>query len=117
MSHVFCKFPSEPLVRVCYYFALPPELKFTVDHNVMYRLIARQRLGKYIPAEAYAPDSRSSIARQRIRKQASTIERLCFLRGLCLGVIKGQRRSFESVVVELVVKKMGRILEMAVECD
>jgi hypothetical protein len=36
-----------------------------------------------------------------ISKQAfSTIERLCFLRSPCGGVIKGQRRSFELVVVE-----------------
>jgi hypothetical protein len=65
--------------------------------------IARQRLGKHIPAEAYARNNRTSIARQRISKQAfSTIERLCFLRGPCRGVIKGQRRSFERVVMNWV---------------
>jgi hypothetical protein len=56
---------------------------------VTYRSIARQRLGKHIPAEAYARNNRTSIARQRISKQAlSTIERLCFLHGPCRGVIK-----------------------------
>jgi hypothetical protein len=56
--------------------------------------IARQRLGKHIPAEENAPNNRTSIARKRISKQVfSTIERLCFLRGLCRGVINGQRRS------------------------
>jgi hypothetical protein len=43
-----------------------------------------------------------SLARQRVSKQAfSTIrvERLCFLRDPCRGVIKEQRRSFESLVV------------------
>jgi hypothetical protein len=43
------------------------------------------------------------IARQWISNQAfSTIERLCFLRGPCRGVIKGQSRSFELVVDDLV---------------
>jgi hypothetical protein len=62
---------------------------------VTYRPIARQRLGKHIPAEAYARN-RTSIARQQISKQAfSTIQRLCFLLGPCRWVIKRQRRSFE----------------------
>jgi hypothetical protein len=63
---------------------------------VTYRPIARQRLGKHIPVEAYARNNRTSIARQRISKPAfSTIDRLCFLLSPCRGVIKGQRRSFE----------------------
>jgi hypothetical protein len=37
--------------------------------NKTYRLIARQRIGKHIPAEAYARNNRTSIARQRIGKQ------------------------------------------------
>jgi hypothetical protein len=42
---------------------------------VMYRPIARQRLSKHIPAQAYSPNIRASIARQRGSKQAfSTIE-------------------------------------------
>jgi hypothetical protein len=45
--------------------------------------------------------NRMSIARQRISKQVfSIIERLWFLRSLCRGFIKGQRRSFELVDVE-----------------
>jgi hypothetical protein len=77
---------------------------------VTYRPIARQRLGKLIAAEAYACNSRTSIARQRISKQAfSTVGRLCFLRGSCRRVIKGQRRSFECC------RELGRVLEMAVE--
>jgi hypothetical protein len=41
--------------------------------------IARQRLGNHCPAEANARNSRTSIGRQRIYKQAfSTVERLCF---------------------------------------
>jgi hypothetical protein len=64
-----------------------------------YRPIPRQRFGKNIPTETYARKNRTSIARKRISKQVfSTIERLCFLRGQCRGVIKGQRRSFELVV-------------------
>jgi hypothetical protein len=72
-----------------------------MKHNVTYRPIARQRFGKHIPAEEYSRNSRTSIAKQWISKEAfSTIERLCFLRDSCRGVIKGQRRSFERVVVE-----------------
>jgi hypothetical protein len=41
---------------------------------VRYRPIARQRLGEHIPTHAYA-HNRTSIARQRISKQAlSTID-------------------------------------------
>jgi hypothetical protein len=65
---------------------------------VTYRPTARKRIGKHIPAEAYARKNRTSINRQRISKQASTIERLCFLRGPCRWIIKGQRGSFELVV-------------------
>jgi hypothetical protein len=62
---------------------------------VAYRPLAMQRLGKD------ARKNRTSIARQRISKQAlSTIERLRFLRGPCRGIIKRQRKSFELVVVE-----------------
>jgi hypothetical protein len=46
-----------------------------LDHTVTYRPIARQRLGKHIPAGANARNSRMYmyIARQRI-KQYGTIE-------------------------------------------
>jgi hypothetical protein len=75
----------------------------TLEHIVTYRPIVRQRFGKHIPAEAYARNNRKSIAKQRISKQAfSTIEGLCFLRGPCQGVVKGQKRSFELVVENLV---------------
>jgi hypothetical protein len=66
---------------------------------VTYIPIARQRLDKHIPAETYAQNNRTSIARQRNNKEAfSTIRRLCFRRDPCRAVIKGQRRSFELVV-------------------
>jgi hypothetical protein len=78
---------------------------------VTYRLIARQRLGKDILASANARSNRKAIVRQRISKQAfSTIERLCFLRGPCGDVIKGQRKSFEWRCYQ----EMGRVLQMAV---
>jgi hypothetical protein len=52
-----------------------------------------------IPAEVYAHSDRTSIARHWISKQAFwTIETLCFVCGPCWGDIKGQRKSFESVV-------------------
>jgi hypothetical protein len=73
-----------------------------------------QLLGKHIPAEAYARKNNTSIARQRISKQAfSRIETLCFLRGPCRGVIKGRRKSFESCFCQ----ELGRVLEMAVQGD
>jgi hypothetical protein len=65
-------------------------------YTMMYRPTARQRLGKHIPAEAYARNIKTSITKQQISKQAfSTTEKMCFLRGPCRGVIKWQRRSFE----------------------
>jgi hypothetical protein len=39
-------------------------------NNVTYRPITRERLGKHIPAGANARNNRTSIARQRINKQA-----------------------------------------------
>jgi hypothetical protein len=50
------------------------------------------------PRKHTPSNNRMSIARQRISKQASTIEKLNFLRGPCLVVIKAQRKSFERVV-------------------
>jgi hypothetical protein len=53
--------------------------------------IARQLLGKHIPAETntQATVQLSSVVMQRRRKHAfSTVERLRFLRGLCRGFIK-----------------------------
>jgi hypothetical protein len=35
----------------------------------MYKSIARQRLGKHIPAQAYARNNKTSIARQRTNKK------------------------------------------------
>jgi hypothetical protein len=69
--------------------------------TVMYRPIAKQRLRKHIPEEVHVLNSRTTIARQWISKQAfQTLERLCFLYDPCRGVIKGQRMLFERVVVE-----------------
>jgi hypothetical protein len=63
---------------------------------VTYRPTTRQGLGKHIPSEVYASNNRTSIARQRINKQAfSTIERQCFLRSQCRGAVDGRRRSSE----------------------
>jgi hypothetical protein len=78
---------------------------------VTYKLTARQRLDKNIPAEAYARNNRASIARQRISKQALTTERLCCLRGPCQGVINGKIKSFDSC------RELVRVLESVVESD
>jgi hypothetical protein len=40
------------------------------EYIVTYRPIARQRLGKHIPAGANTRNNRTSIARQRISKHA-----------------------------------------------
>jgi hypothetical protein len=49
-------------------FRCPGNLKY--QNSVMFRPIARQRLGKHIPAGANARINRTSIARQRISKHA-----------------------------------------------
>jgi hypothetical protein len=61
------------------YIDVPPNMqRFKIEfflNSVRYRPIAKQRLGKDIPAEANERNNRTSIARQRISKYASlTIE-------------------------------------------
>jgi hypothetical protein len=74
---------------------------FPLIHIVTCIPIARQRLDKHIPAEAYTRNNRTSIAGQRISKQAfSTIEWMCFLRGPCRGVIKGRIWYLKEIRVE-----------------
>jgi hypothetical protein len=66
-------------------------------NNVTCKLIARQRLGKHIPAGANGIESRTSIARQRNCKQAfPTIKMLCFLRGPCKMVIRESSEAGRS---------------------
>jgi hypothetical protein len=50
---------------------------------VTHRPIARQRLGKHIPAGANALNNRTPITRQRISKHSSLTTEAMFLRGLC----------------------------------
>jgi hypothetical protein len=64
--------------------------------------IARQRLGKQVPAEMNARNNRrvffcavltATVGMQRCDKHVSSIiERLCFLCGPCRGVIKGTKK-------------------------
>jgi hypothetical protein len=76
-----------------------------ITYSVTHRPIARQQLGKNIPAEAYACNNRTPIAKQRISREAFwKIESLCFLRGPHRGVLKGQKRSLELEVVEIWVE-------------
>jgi hypothetical protein len=64
----------------------------TILITVTYRPIARQRLGKHIPAGANAYNIRTSIARQRISKDASlTIEAV-----FCVVLAKWLQRSFKQ---------------------
>jgi hypothetical protein len=84
----------------------------SISHNctVTYRPITRQRLGKHIPGEAYACNNRTSTARQRISEKAVLpIDRLCFLRGLCRGIIRDKESRFRSRRI------LGPVLEMVVE--
>jgi hypothetical protein len=61
---------------------------------VTYMSTARQRLGEHIAARANVHNNRTCIARRRLSKQTfSTLERLCFVRGLCEVVVKP---SFET---------------------
>jgi hypothetical protein len=55
---------------------------------VTHRPIVRQRPGKHIPAQAYARNKKTSIARQRISKQAFSAIEAAFLRGPCKVVIQ-----------------------------
>jgi hypothetical protein len=85
-----------------------------VDKFVTYRPVARQGLGKHIPAEAHTSNNRTPIARQWISKQAfSTTQRMFFLHGRCRDVIKGQRRSFELVVENWVEfwRRQSKVIE------
>jgi hypothetical protein len=60
----------------------------------MYRPVDRQRLGKHIPAEANARNSRTSFARQTISKHASlTIKDVLSL----WPVQSGYREVFGSI--------------------
>jgi hypothetical protein len=98
---------------------------------VTYRPIARQRLGKHIPAGANARNNMASIAIQRISKHASlTIEPLFS----AWSVQNGYKEEFsweELVVVRSwessaekseqwsgdLCRELGRVLEMSVEGD
>jgi hypothetical protein len=96
---------------------------------VTYRPIARQRLGKHIPAGANARNRRS-IVRQRISKHASLTTEAVFS---VWSVQSGYKevfsnielvvvRSRQSSVVEWAVKlrlcrEFGRVLEMSIEGD
>jgi hypothetical protein len=91
--------------------------------------IARQRLGKHIPAEANVRNNRTSIARQRISKHTFLrIETVFSAWSVQSGYKEGFSweesvvvRSWEnSVEVEFVwvsCQEMGWVLEMAVEGD
>jgi hypothetical protein len=59
----------------------------------MYRPIARQRVGKHIPARANAHKNRTSIARQRISKHASLTTEVVFSMG---SVQSGNMEVFSS---------------------
>jgi hypothetical protein len=72
------------------------------DNIVTYRPIARQRIGKHIPAGANKPNNRTSIPRQRTSKHASLTIVAVFLCDPRRGVIKEHnQKTRPSRVVEL----------------
>jgi hypothetical protein len=74
--------------------------------------IARQRVGKHIPEETYARNNRTSIAIQRIIKQAfSTIERLFF------RVVRAEGLYMDKESRLSCCRELDRVLEMALEAD
>jgi hypothetical protein len=63
--------------------------------------IARQRLGKHIPAEANARNNRTSIARHRISKHASlTIEAMFSVWSVQIGCKEALSSRVSNEVVE-----------------
>jgi hypothetical protein len=72
----------------------------TLKHIVTCRPIARQRLGKHIPAEPNARNNRTFIARQRISKLSSlTIEAMCSVWSLPRGY-KRTENTRQNIVFE-----------------
>jgi hypothetical protein len=83
---------------------------YLVDHKTVTCIpIAKQRLGKHIPAEANARNSRTSISRQRISKHVSLTTETVF----CAWCVQS---GYKKVSVErYCCRELGRVLEMAVE--
>jgi hypothetical protein len=70
--------------------------------TVTYRPVARQRLGKQIPAGLNVRKNTTSIARQRISKRAPLAKNLCFLRGQCkLVTKKGSKTGSSSIELDV----------------
>jgi hypothetical protein len=71
-----------------------------ITHTVTYWSIARQRLGKHIPAGANARNNRTSVARKRISKHASLTTEAVFsawsLQSCYKEVFSSIERSEES---------------------
>jgi hypothetical protein len=63
---------------------------YSLNNIVTCRTIARQRLGKHIPAGANAPNNRTPIARQRTSKHASLTKEVVFS---VWSVPKGYKRT------------------------
>jgi hypothetical protein len=81
---------------------------------VAYILIARQRLGKHIPAEAYVRNNRMSITRQRISKEVFSTAGRMFSVWSVPSCYIGKMKSFVSVVRH--VLRRGSLVEVCVLC-
>jgi hypothetical protein len=115
--------PVQGVVPTCYkigYFRINSECaqvrgpNLSRYNNVMYRPIARQRLGKHIPAGANARNSRTQLLGNGSINTTKTIPdhiRQCFPWGPPRGYIT---RSSKGVVS---CRELGRVLAMAVAGD
>jgi hypothetical protein len=79
------------------------------DNIVTCRRIARQRLGKHIPADTYAGNNRTFIARQRISKQAFSTREAAL--SVPMSYKGANKVDWESCCCE----ELGRVLEVAVQ--
>jgi hypothetical protein len=72
-----------------------------IKQSIMtYRPIARQRLGKHIPAQAYARNNRTSIAKQRTSQHASLTTEAVFSASFLQNGYKEVFGSIEQSRVE-----------------
>jgi hypothetical protein len=100
-ENVYAKLHCRVRNKYCSWLNLCPRYStWKILDIVTYRPVARQLFGKHIPAVATpATKGRPLLGNGSVNKPCQQ-QRGCFLRGPCRGVIKGQRRSLERVVVE-----------------
>jgi hypothetical protein len=104
--------PFNIQARCCAVWDIDSVTKVTIRENILWRIdLARQRLGKHIPAEADSRNNRASITRQRIIKDAFlTIEAAFFAWPVRSGYKKGlDEKSLLSEVERVHLSELSRI--------